>query len=259
MKISELLLKIESIASSGGLSTPYVVGGLPRDLIFNSPEKIKDIDITTGDNTVFDLAILCHYEWPESNFKGYDDGHFSLDFYNIKIDFSNNYKIPNIENILMNEVGLKYVNELIMEVYSRDFTINTLLQPANLNEPAIDITGKAYFDIRTRVLRTPINPEYTIGYDPRRILRALKLAIKFNLKIEDDLKNTILNHRGKISSLPTNQVKKQINEMLRIDTKKTLNLLKEMKLLPLLPLSKLMMGEIIENNMIQDLIDGQIE
>lgn len=249
MKISELLQTLENIADENGISKPYIVGGLPRDKVFGIIENVKDIDITTGDKGSFTLAMYASKMWPEVNFRSYDDGHSSLDFKNIRADFSNNFNLPNIEELLKNP------SELEKEVFSRDFTINTLLQPMDLSKEVLDITKKGLDDIKNRILRTPVNPEYTIGYDARRILRAVKLMVKFDLTPEPELEKAILKFRGNISELPMNHVKKQINQMLDINSKKALDLLVKYKLLPIIPLSRMMTLELAKNRMVQNLLD----
>lgn len=255
MRVSQLLNALRDIAKRNGLSKPYIVGGIPRDRAFGAPEEIKDIDITTESGDALTLGMAVAQAYPEANFKVFDDGHSSLQFQNIQLDFSNNYNIPNIEKEL-EKMGVK-PTELKKEMYSRDFTINTLLQPTNLKRKPIDMTGLALKDVRDKVLRTPINPELTIGHDPRRVLRALKLAMKFDLKIDPDLKEAIIKYRGGLSEVPTGQIKKQVNEMLDMDPRKAIELLTEYKLLPIIPLSKLLMKELSQQRMVQNLLEAR--
>ena len=250
MRLNELLLRLDKLSKENNISEPYIVGGLPRDKAFNVPTNVKDIDITTGDAGSFSLAMLSSKEWPDAHFKSYEDGHSSLGFKNIRIDFSNNFKIPNISK----EVG-KELSKLEEELYSRDFTINTLLQPMDLEKKPLDLTKMAFYDIENKILRSPTNPELTIGYDPRRILRAIKLSIKFNLTIEKELGSAIIKYRGNIKDVALNYIKKQMNQMLKINSEKTIHLLSEYKLLPIIPLSKLMTLEIAKNHMVQYLME----
>ena len=251
MRLSELLSSLSRLAKENQLSEPYIVGGIPRDKAFGEPSTIKDIDITTGDDGALSLALVASREWPEAHLQVYDDGHASLQFENIQVDFSNNYNLPDVEKA----VGKKGLSDIEKEVYSRDFTINTLLQPADLNKPPKDLTGKALNDIYNRVLRTPVDPNLTIGHDPRRILRAIKLAMKYDLKVDPALKDAIIKYRGGLKEVPMNQIKKQVNQMLEMNPKKAIEMLSEYKLLPILPLSKLMMREMAKNRMIQYLLE----
>ena len=255
MKLSELLQTLKKIADDYEISEPYIVGGLPRDKMFGAAHSVEDIDITTGDKDSFALAMAASKVWPSAHFRSYDDGHSAITFSNVRADFSNNFNLPNVEDILEN-IGIKNPSEVEKEIYSRDFTINTLLQPMDLSKEPLDITGKAVSDIKNKVLRTPVDPEFTIGYDSRRILRAVKMIIKFGLKPEKELEEILIKYRGNLNSLPIGHIKKQVNQMLNMDSKKALELLIKYKLLPIIPLSKMMTLELSKNHMVQHLLDG---
>jgi tRNA nucleotidyltransferase/poly(A) polymerase len=254
MKLSDVLKLIDKLAKENGLAEPYIVGGIPRDRAFGKPSSIKDIDITTGNDDSLTLAMAFAKQWPKAHFQVFDDGHSSVQFSNIQVDFSNNYQIPNITEELKKQ-GIDEASDIQKEMFSRDFTINTLLQPLDLTLKPIDITGKAIDDIENGILRTPINAYLTIGYDPRRILRALKLAMKFNLTIMPSLKDAIIKYRGNLQTVPMNQVKKQVNQMINIDSKKAIEMLAEYKLLPIIPLSRLLTKEITKKRMVQQLLE----
>jgi len=255
MLLSELLNTLGDLAKKNGLLEPYVVGGLPRDKLFGVATQVKDVDITTGDKGSFALAMLASKEWPDAQFRSYDDGHSSLDFKNIRLDFSNNFILPGIEAELAKN-GMSELTALQKEMFSRDFTINTILQPMDFAKEPIDITNKAFDDTKNKILRTPVNPELTIGYDPRRILRAVRIALKFDLVVDPELKDAIIKYRGGLSTLPLSSIKKQVNQILRMDSQKSMDMLSEYKLLPIIPLSRLMTAEIAKKHMIQNLLEG---
>jgi tRNA nucleotidyltransferase/poly(A) polymerase len=254
MKLSNLLNTLSKVSSDYDMTRPYIVGGLPRDMEFGVIRDVKDVDITTGNKDSFGLAMIASRIWPDAKFRSYDDGHSSLDFKNIRLDFSNNFNLPNIDEELK-RIGIENPSELEREVYSRDFTINTLLQPMDLEKEPLDITKKAINDIHNKILRTPVDPELTIGHDPRRILRVIKMIIKFDLDIDDALGKAVVKYRGGIKDIPVGHIKKQVGQMLDMDPKKTLKLLAKYKLLPIIPLSKMMNLEIVKNRMVQHLLD----
>lgn len=255
MKISELLLVLSNLAEQNNISEPFIVGGMPRDKFIGvDPNSIKDIDITTGDQDSSKLAALLSGKWPDATFRLFDDSHISIDFKNIKVDFSNNYRIPGIDNILK-EKNIMEPTELQKELFSRDFTINTLLQPMDLTKDVVDLTGSAIDDIKNKIIRTPIDPDYTIGYDARRILRAIKLSVRFGFIIDEELGETLIKYRGNLQNLSLAHIKKQINQMLKINSDKTLELLSKYKLLPVIPLSKMMQLEVVKKKMVQELVD----
>jgi poly(A) polymerase len=256
MKLEELLSELGRIAKSQGLSDPFIVGGYPRDRAFGlAPRDVADLDITTGDSGSVALGMAASQAWPSAHYRTYDDWHTSLRFQNIQVDFSNNFNLPGIDDELAGK-GIDEPTALQREMFSRDFTANCLLQPLDLSREPLDPTGSGREDIAAKRLRTPVDPGLTIGHDPRRILRALKLSMRFGFELDKDLEEAIGRYRGAVAQLPFSQVKKQINQMLRIDPKKAIELLSKHRLLPMLPLSKLMAMELARHRMVQHLLDG---
>lgn len=82
------------------------------------------------------------------------------------------------------------------DAFRRDFTLNALFYDPGKNV-IIDHTG-GLADIRDRLLRSIGDPEVRLCEDPVRILRAIKFAAKFNLKIEAHLAAQIRAQRAKI-------------------------------------------------------------
>lgn len=256
MRFEEFLAALARLAKEKGLSEPFLVGGYPRDRMLGLlPSQVKDIDVTTGDNSITALAMVASHEWPTAHFQSFEDGHSALAFKNIKVDFSNNFNLPGIEDELRKR-GMDDPSSMQRELFSRDFTVNCLLQPLDLSKDVLDLTGKAKDDLRNRILRTPVDAEMTIGHDPRRILRAAKMSLKFGFEIDDDLAKAMVKYRGAVSDLPFSHVKKQVNQMLRLDPRKAIETLSEYKLLPMLPISRLMAMELAKHRMVQHLLDG---
>jgi len=75
----------------------------------------------------------------------------------------------------------------------RDLTINSLFY--NLNEHKIeDFTGKGVYDLKHRIVRTPLPPVQTFLDDPLRILRAIRFACFFDFLIADEIMEAAHNH-----------------------------------------------------------------
>lgn len=238
MNIDELLSTIDKVARENELSQPFLVGGLPRDRLLGKrgkPSEVNDLDLTTGDKDSFILAQLLAKSFPDSNFRTYDDGHSSLDVMGLHMDFSSNFIAPGVEGELRKK-GISDITTMKLELYSRDFTINTLLESLDFAH-IYDVTKEGIDDLQAGVVRCPVDPNITIGVDPRRILRAIRFSLKYDFKIEESLKRAMLNHRNKIKTLPVKFVQDKMNEIVRLDDKGT-DLLIEYKLLPLVPLTK---------------------
>ncbi len=239
MNINELLESIDKISKLSGLSKPFMVGGVPRDRFLGKlgkPSEIKDVDITTGNNDSRKLAEILHKKFPKSTYREYDDGHISLDIFGLHIDFSSNFVAPGVSEELA-KAGVTGISPMLLEVYSRDFTINTLLEDLAFSG-IYDLTKEGIKDLKTGVVRCPIDPEITIGVDPRRILRAIKFSIKYGFTIEENLKNAIMNNRKKLQSLPRKFVQDKISEIVTLDSDLGIDELIKYKILPLVPLSK---------------------
>jgi tRNA nucleotidyltransferase/poly(A) polymerase len=259
MKLQDFLFELKNISKENELSEPFIVGGYVRDKLFGLPlSDVADIDITTGDSNSNALAIAASKKWPTAHYRLYDDGHASLQFKNIKVDFSNNFNLPDINKVLLKK-GIENPTNLQKEMFSRDFTINCLLQPLDLSKGIIDVIGVGKEDIVAKILKTPVDPMLTIGHDPRRILRGLKLSLRFNLKIDKALEDAMKYFKDKVSSLPFSTIKKQINQMLKIDSKNAIELLSEYGLLPIIPISKQLGVELAKNHMVQHILDGEVK
>jgi tRNA nucleotidyltransferase/poly(A) polymerase len=245
MALRELLGEIKRLAAENKISQPFIVGGVPRDRVMGKKSKtINDIDLTTGDQDALKLGVLLANNFKNSKYRTYDDGHSSINIAGLRIDFSSNFVIPNIQEILIKK-GVKDIDPIKKELYSRDFTMNTLLEDLDLSN-VYDLTKTGVDDIKSEIIRCPIDPNITIGADPRRILRAIKYAIKFDFVIEDGLKGVILERRKSIANLPKRFVQDRMNEIVRLDNEKGLEMLIEFKLLPIVPLSKVIYDMLIQ-------------
>lgn len=244
MALRDFLKQIDGLAKANRLSQPFIVGGTPRDRLMEKKVKISDIDLTTGNDDAIKLAGLLAPKFPDSNLRTFDDGHVALNVMGIRVDFSNHFIIPNIQNILM-KMGIKDITPMKMELYSRDFTMNTLLEDLEL-KTIYDLTQNGVEDVKAGIIRCPLDPNITIKSDPRRILRAIKYAIKFDFTIDDKTKDAMLEHRKLIANLPKRFCQERMNEIVRLDNERGLNMLVEFKLLPIVPLTKVIYDTLIQ-------------
>lgn len=248
MKLHDLLSAIEKTADENGLSQPFIVGGTPRDRVRGESKEINDIDLTTADGDAIDLAFACSQTIPYTYFQLYDDGHASIKVGGLQIDFSNHFIIPGIDAEL-DRLGVKDKTPLIREMYSRDFTINTLLQDLRF-EKVYDITGQGVRDIRAGVVRCPINPELTIKNDPKRIFRTLRFALKFDYTIDAELVKTIKKYRHLLKDMSPEYLKDKSNELMELNANKAIKMMIEFGLLTIIPITKLMSDKLIENKLL---------
>jgi len=178
MLLKDLLNLIDNTAKSNNLSKPYLVGGFPRDVFMKNLSKIDDLDITCGDDDIKVLSNKLLENLPETIMTTFSDGHSRILYDKFKLDFSSNFKIPNIKEILIKS-KITAPTQMQEEIYSRDFTINTLLMPMDLSS-VIDVTGLGINDITNKRIDTCLSPRITLAYDPKRIIRIVYLSAKLN-------------------------------------------------------------------------------
>jgi tRNA nucleotidyltransferase/poly(A) polymerase len=247
MKLRDVLNIITRTAEEYELSRPLIVGGVPRDRMRGEAKEIKDIDLTSEKGDSVKLAFVLSKKLPYTYFQLYDDGHVTIKIGQLQIDFSNHFIIPQIDAEL-DRLGIAK-NELTKEMYSRDFTINTLLQDLYF-EKVYDITGQGVKDIKSGIIRCPINPDLTISNDPKRILRALRFSLKFNYIIDNNVVDAIVKYRYLLKNISPEYLKNKINELIEIDETKAIKMIVNLGLLEVLPMTKNISDALIKNKLL---------
>jgi tRNA nucleotidyltransferase (CCA-adding enzyme) len=241
MLIREILLKIKQLANENGLSEPFIVGGLPRDKMLGRTRMIDDVDLTTGDESIHKLAVLCANYFRVHPVQ-FPDGHFQLFIENLKYDFSSNFKSPSID-FFLDRAGIKDPTPMQKELLSRDFTCNTLILPLNLRKIK-DPTGLSINDIKNKIIRTPLPPKVTLRDDPNRSIRAIYLAAKLGFKVEYDIVKWVLKNQNTIHrEVKPGFSKKKLAKAARYDMNKTISLISAMDLWSVIGIPNVLMEE----------------
>ncbi len=249
MELNELLKELVKLAAYYKIDQPYMVGGVPRDVALGKKNiKTTDVDITTNTSDVTRLGILFSDKFSFS-FSLSDDGHLTAFVDSFDIDFSSNFISEKVLDIISPEQK-KYA-----EAFSRDFTINTLHQDIMTKE-ITDPTGMGLQDVKDKIIRTPVPVEITFTDDPRRVYRAILLSVRYGFKIDQKIIDFVKNNKelftieggnikGKFISL-------KMNKALKENEEETLNILKEMDLLNVIPLSGYYKDVLIKRKLIPD-------
>jgi len=251
--ISGIYETLIRLAEENLISQPFLVGGTPRDIYRGSSYEYNDLDFTTNDSGVVRLALLCA-DSLNSFFKVFEDGHISLYLSGHNLDFSSNF----ISKKAMEHLGSTATNSpLLREVYSRDFTINTLHMSIS-DMKITDPLNSAKDDIDNKIIRTPIPAEITLTDDVKRIFRSIEFATRLGFDIDDDIINFAKLHGDFIRNnkdLKRSFVEGIIGRSIGNDPQKTIELLSEMKILDIVPLSGLFKEELIKRRMIKQYLD----
>ncbi len=184
--IIELLRKVGELAAEMGYQA-YAVGGFIRDLLLRRPNF--DIDIVVeGDGIEFARTFADRHNIRARSHKKFNtavlvfpDGR-KMDVASARLEY---YQYPAALPIV--EFG-----SLKMDLYRRDFTINTLavaLNPDTFGQ-LVDFFG-GQRDIKEKVVRVLHN--LSLVEDPTRILRAIRFEQRFGFRIGKQTASLIRN------------------------------------------------------------------
>jgi tRNA nucleotidyltransferase/poly(A) polymerase len=221
MKLSELLQFVSLLAEKRGISKPFIVGGIPRDKLLKKYNDFTDIDITTGDAGVHYLAkeLATILNVRTNDYKVLPDGHAQIMIEDLKLDFSSNFKVPGIANIIR-DAGVTNPSEMHKELYSRDFTCNAALMTMGLDK-ILDPTGLAVNDIKSKIIKTCLPPNVTFGYDYNRIARAIYFSAKLGFDIDNEIIEWVKTNPQAITKIKQKYLVKKLKEALKHDEKRT--------------------------------------
>ena len=233
MAIQDAIDFIKDVASKYRISGIYIVGGAVRDEIYyGNMQQKSDIDLTSiYPNRSVELGGLVAGEL------GLDiprilhrTGTLNFKVADVDIDFKGEWMDTSGYTEIMRELGID-VNQLTKDVYSRDFTINSLLKSLHTGK-ILDITGKGIKDIKNKVLRTLLPADFICQKNPLIILRAIRFAVYLGFEIDPDLEKAMKKYSHTILNEITNdRAEKEVLKMLAKDTTRTLELLEEYNLI----------------------------
>ena len=116
----------------------------------------------------------------------------------------------------ISSVGAPLSETMKQDALVRDFTVNTLLIPVGKADPAqiIDPLGSGRDDLGKRILRTPMEPGYTLANDPLRMLRAVRFLAVEEFELDPALRRAILAGAPKIAGMPGERIGQELTKIL---------------------------------------------
>ena len=239
MKLRELLQQMKRVQEEIGAATPYICGGTPRDKYMGKLENIADLDITTGDKTVDYLSQEFYIEFRKKynvTRKTMEDGHSSIFVGSLKVDFSSNFMVHNIDHYLQ-QLGVKSPNNMQREMFSRDFTCNSLLLALDLKQ-ILDPTKRGFKDIKERKIKTCLAPEITLTSNRNRVVRAIYLASKLDFDLDDAIINYVSKNPQTVKISTEKSMTEKLNEAFTKDADKASYLITKMNLWNYIPVTE---------------------
>jgi tRNA nucleotidyltransferase (CCA-adding enzyme) len=240
MKLREILQQLIETQKKIGSSVPMACGGVVRDKYMNRLDNISDIDITTGDRSVeflsqeFAIDLKKKYDVTRKVF----DDHSTIFIGNLKMDFSSNFNVPNIIPIL-NKIGIAKPTSMQCEVFSRDFTCNSLLMSLDL-KTIIDPTKMGFKDIKDKKIRTCLDPAITLTSNRNRVVRAIYLACKLGFDIDESIIEFVRKNPQTIKISTEKSMVEKLNQAFKKDESKANSLITKMGLWGFVPVTEIM-------------------
>jgi poly(A) polymerase len=189
----------------------YVVGGFVRDLILKRPSK--DIDVVcigSGIELAENVAKAVQADTEVTIFKNFGTAMFKKNGWEIefvgarKESYRTESRKPVVENGTLQD-----------DQNRRDFTINALavsLNKQNYGELLDSFEGLE--DIKTKTLKTPLNPDITFSDDPLRMMRAIRFASQLGFDIEHETFLAIQRNKERLKIISQERITDELNKII---------------------------------------------
>lgn len=190
----------------------YVIGGFVRDFILERGTA-KDIDVVavgSGIELALKVAELLPNKPKVQIFKTY--GTAMLRFQEIEIEFVGARKESYTEDSRNPEVKEGSLQD---DQNRRDFTINALAISLNKSSfgNLLDPFG-GVADLKSKIIRTPLDPTITYSDDPLRMMRAIRFATQLNFLIEEKSLKAISRNADRLKIITRERVMVEVNKIL---------------------------------------------
>ena len=209
----------------------YLIGGYVRNYLLKDKSFVFDIDICTN-ATVKEIVPL----FSEYNIKTLEYGNVLFYIGDYKFEITTFRKELNYKNN-RKPVEIVYIDNLRDDLLRRDFTINSICLDKDNN--VIDLLdGKK--DLKKKVIRTIGDANERLKEDALRILRAIRFATVLRFKLDNDLKNAIIENKDLLRNLSYERKKEELTKIFASENKKIgVKFLKELGLLDVLELKNI--------------------
>lgn len=220
----------------------YEVGGKIRDELLGLTNK--DVDyVAVPTEAVYSKIHPCEAQLSPARLmfkalKNYlEEQKFEIflvtpECYTIRAKFPEGYKYQGVADFVMARKEVGYVpgtripivepGNLYDDLSRRDFTINAMAKDPDTGE-IIDYFG-GMEDLKSKILRTPLDTYVTLDDDPLRILRGIRFSITKNFGFSNSLFNAIYNYdyESKMSVVSEERIREELVKCFKHDTSRTL-------------------------------------
>jgi poly(A) polymerase len=203
----------------------FLAGGAVRDMELGKDPKDLDVVVTGGIDAGMNFA-----KWAAQSMGNYKEGsnpvlyptfgtakftmqgitHNGIDLSDIDVESVATRKEKYTTGSRKPEVS---AGDLEDDVQRRDFTVNSLLKDLTTGE-ILDLTGKGREDIKSGIIRTPLNPDIIFTDDPLRMLRAIRFAVKYNWNLPMFMIKGLRKNASKLPNISAERIRDELNKML---------------------------------------------
>ncbi|MCX6721479.1 MAG: HD domain-containing protein [Candidatus Staskawiczbacteria bacterium] len=234
-EVKNILTKLERPASGYPGFEAYIVGGCVRDFLLGIDPK--DWDVTTNAK-------------PEEIQKVFPDSFYENNF--LTVTARTGSKKPELAEVEITTYRfeakysdkrhpdeVKYAKKLEDDLARRDFTINAMAMDED--KKVIDLfDGKK--DLKNKIIRTVGNAEERFNEDALRMLRAIRLAVTLNFKIEEKTAKAIKKNSIWLEAISKERIRDEFIKIIMAD-----NAADGIELLRELGLLKYIVPELLDN------------
>jgi poly(A) polymerase len=214
--LNDKIFKLLSEVVTSENTRAYVIGGWVRDCILKREHSEKDIDIVvigSGIEIARKAAKRIDPKIKVSVFKNFGTAMFQWKDFEIefvgarKESYKRGSRKPVVENGSLEDDQLR-----------RDFTINALaisLNEETYGEFLDPFNGTE--DLKSKIIRTPLDPDRTFSDDPLRMMRAIRFATQLGFKIEERTFNSIIKNVERIRIVSEERIITELNKIIMAD------------------------------------------
>ena len=201
----------------------YLIGGYVRDKLLGINSYDIDIVTNASPKKLFEIFNIKPSKYGTIKMVN-NKYHFDIATLRKEISYENNK--PN---------KIIYINDFKEDLLRRDFTINTILM--DRDGQIIDYLN-GVSDLHNKVIKSVGNVNEKFLEDPSRILRALRLAITLDFKLDDELLRSLKKNINLINNISKDKVRLEFDKIISCSNSiKGLETLKKLNVLNILNIS----------------------